>query len=117
MGAAWSLVRAAPLHGSGCASNQGRFYPEFDRVILLVAFLDVLLARLEQRQNIALGKSATERARILADLEEFEPVLRRTSNLSSIHPFLLLRSSTRFYLLLDFLADQKWPCSLACKVR
>ncbi|MFN7171794.1 MAG: AAA family ATPase [Fimbriimonadaceae bacterium] len=69
-----------PLFLSGCASNQGRFYPEFDRVILLVAPVEVLLARLEQRQSNTFGKSATERARILADLEEFEPVLRRSSH-------------------------------------
>lgn len=69
-----------PLFLSGCASNQGHFYREFDRVILLAAPVDVLWARLEQRQNNTFGKSATERTRILTDLEEFEPVLRRTSH-------------------------------------
>ncbi|MFN3730270.1 MAG: AAA family ATPase [Fimbriimonadaceae bacterium] len=68
------------LFFSGCASNQGRFYDDFDQVILLVAPVEVLLSRLEQRQTNHFGKTDAERARILVDLETFEPVLRRTSD-------------------------------------
>ncbi|HUH22105.1 MAG TPA: AAA family ATPase [Gaiellaceae bacterium] len=39
----------APLFVSGTVSNQGRFYPDFDAVVLLSAPLEVLLGRIEHR--------------------------------------------------------------------
>ena len=63
---------------SGTVSNQGRFYPQFDAVVLLSAPRDVLLRRLELRTSNPYGKSADERARILDDIAEVEPLLRAT---------------------------------------
>jgi broad-specificity NMP kinase len=39
----------ATLYVSGTVSNQGRFYPRFDAVVLLSAPVDVLLRRVETR--------------------------------------------------------------------
>jgi dephospho-CoA kinase len=66
------------LFVSGTVSNQGRFYPRFDAVVLLTAPADVLLARIESRSTNDYGKTADERALILSQLEEVEPLLRAT---------------------------------------
>ncbi len=65
------------LFVSGTVSNQGAFYPRFDRVILLTAPTDVILARVAGRTNNPYGKAADERARILGHIETVEPLLRR----------------------------------------
>jgi dephospho-CoA kinase len=67
------------LYVSGTVSNQGRFYPRFDAVVLLSAPADVLLRRIESRSTNDYGKTADERALILSDLDEVEPLLRATS--------------------------------------
>lgn len=41
---------------SGCYSNQGDFYNYFDHIVLLVAELDVMLARVESGQLTILVK-------------------------------------------------------------
>ncbi|MDX6510551.1 MAG: hypothetical protein QOE36_55 [Gaiellaceae bacterium] len=64
------------LFVSGAVSNRGRFYPRFDAVVLLSAPADVLLERLERRTTNDFGKAAEERARVLADVAEVEPLLR-----------------------------------------
>lgn len=64
---------------SGCVSNQGRFYDRLDAVVLLRAPVDVLLARIATRTEHGYGRSPAERARVLADLAEVEPLLRRTA--------------------------------------
>jgi AAA domain len=64
------------LFVSGTVSNQGRFYPRFDAVVLLSAPADVLLRRLESRTTNDYGKTADERALILRQLAEVEPLLR-----------------------------------------
>jgi dephospho-CoA kinase len=64
---------------SGCSSNQGRFYPQLDHVILLTAPAEVLVARLASRTSNPYGKDPAERARVLYHLETVEPVLRRTA--------------------------------------
>ena len=61
---------------AGCASNQGRFYDAFDAVVLLSAPRDVMLDRLATRTSNPFGRTAADRARILADLEGVEPLLR-----------------------------------------
>jgi broad-specificity NMP kinase len=68
--------RTTPLFVSGTVSNQGRFYPRFDAVVLLSAPADVLLERLESRTTNEYGKSDVERELILSQLAEIEPRLR-----------------------------------------
>jgi hypothetical protein len=68
----------ATLYVSGTVSNQGRFYPKFDAVVLLSAGEEVLLPRIESRTTNAYGKAAEERALILHQLAEVEPLLRAT---------------------------------------
>jgi broad-specificity NMP kinase len=66
------------LYVSGTVSNQGRFYPRFDAVVLLSAPADVLLRRIESRTTNAYGKTSEERQLILSHLAEVEPLLRAT---------------------------------------
>ena len=65
-----------PLFVSGCVSNQGKFYPLFDHVVLLSAPAEVILERIATRTNNPYGKTAVERAEILENLEFVEPLLR-----------------------------------------
>lgn len=69
--------RTQPLFVQGTVANQWRFYDRFDAVVLLTAPTEVVLERVQRRTNNPFGKSAEERARILADIEEIEPLLRR----------------------------------------
>jgi dephospho-CoA kinase len=70
--------REATLYVSGTVSNQGRFYRQFDAVVLLSAPADVLLRRIESRTSNAYGKAAEERDLVLGHLAEVEPLLRAT---------------------------------------
>ena len=70
--------RETTLYVSGTVSNQGRFYSLFDAVVLLTAPADVLLGRIESRTANDYGKSADERALVLAHLAQVEPLLRAT---------------------------------------
>jgi thymidylate kinase len=67
-----------PLYVSGTVSNQGRFYPFFDAIVLLSAPAEVLLGRIERRTTNEYGKTAEERNLVLKHLEEVEPLLRAT---------------------------------------
>jgi dephospho-CoA kinase len=67
-----------PLFVSGTVSNQARFYPDFDAVVLLSAPLDVLLGRIEDRTTNDFGRTAEEREQIISDFAEFEHRLRAT---------------------------------------
>ena len=64
------------LFVSGCVANQGRFYARFDAVVLLSAPAEVILERVATRETNRFGRTERERAAILRDLEEIEPVLR-----------------------------------------
>lgn len=66
------------LYVSGTVSNQGRFYPRFDAVVLLRAPAEVLLRRIEARTTNDYGKSRDERDLVLRHLAEVEPLLRAT---------------------------------------
>lgn len=66
------------LYVSGTVSNQGRFYPRFDAVVLLSAPADVLLSRVLTRITNVYGKTTDERTLILRHLAEVEPRLRAT---------------------------------------
>jgi dephospho-CoA kinase len=61
---------------SGCVSNQGKFYPRFDAIVLLTVPPNVILERVASRESNAFGKRDAERDRILHDLATVEPLLR-----------------------------------------
>jgi shikimate kinase len=65
----------------GCKTNQVKFYPQFDHVALLTAPADVLLARIAARTSNPYGKHPAERAQIMRDLAEVEPLLRATATI------------------------------------
>ncbi len=69
------------LFVSGCATNQGKFYPQFDLVVLLTAPAEVILERLANRTTNPYGKTPEERAEVLANLRTVEPLLRRGAGL------------------------------------
>jgi len=69
------------LFVSGCAPNQGKFYPRFDHIILLTAPADVIVERLATRTNNPYGKRPEDVARTLALLQTIEPLLRRDAGL------------------------------------
>jgi dephospho-CoA kinase len=69
------------LFVAGCKSNQGRFYPRFDHIVLLRAPADVLLARIATRTNNPYGKRPGERNAILDHLAYVEPQLRASATL------------------------------------
>lgn len=62
-----------------CKSNQGKFYPRFDCVVLLSAPSDVMFDRIMNRTTNNYGKSEEERARILGYLEIVQPMLRASA--------------------------------------
>jgi broad-specificity NMP kinase len=65
------------LFVGGGARNQSKFYDRFDAVVLLSAPADVLLDRVARRTLNSYGKTSLERAEILVDLVEVEPLLRQ----------------------------------------
>jgi dephospho-CoA kinase len=65
-----------PLFVVGTVANQGRFYARFAEIVLLSAPLPVMLARIAAREGNPFGRTAAERARIIADTELVEPLLR-----------------------------------------
>ncbi len=71
--------RQGKLFVAGCKSNQGRFYPLFEHVVLLSAPAEVLLGRIARRTNNPYGKRPEERLLILQHLQEVEPLLRATA--------------------------------------
>lgn len=66
------------LFVSGCKSNQGKFYEQFDAVVLLSAPAKVILARITTRDTNDYGKNPHERTLILEHLQTVEPLLRAT---------------------------------------
>jgi len=70
-----------PLFLSGCAANQGRFYPQFDHIVLLSAPAAVIVERLATRTTNPFGKEPDQVARVLALIETIEPLLRASADL------------------------------------
>ena len=60
----------------GTVANQGKFYPQFDAVVLLSAPRDVILERVASRDSNPYGKTAGEREKIAQDLAAYGPLLR-----------------------------------------
>jgi len=67
------------LFVAGCEENQVRFPPRFDAIVLLTAPRQVLERRLSSRDTNPFGKDGAELERILADVREVEPRLRRVA--------------------------------------
>jgi len=65
------------LFVQGTVRNQGAFSDRFDAIVLLSAPADVILERVARRTTNSYGKSELERAMILDDLANVEPLLRR----------------------------------------
>jgi broad-specificity NMP kinase len=66
------------LFVQGCVRNQSTFYDRFDAVVLLSAPAGVILDRIARRTTNSYGKTQVERAMILDDLANVEPLLRAT---------------------------------------
>jgi len=65
------------LFVGGGVRNQSKFHDRFDEVVLLSAPVEVMLDRVARRTGNVYGKTDLERAEILADLAEIEPILRQ----------------------------------------
>jgi len=68
------------LFVAGCEENQAQFHPRFDHIVLLSAPVETLLERVATRTGNPYGKSPEELSRILDDLENVEPLLRRAAD-------------------------------------
>jgi len=64
------------LFVAGCSTNQSTFYDRFNAVVLLSTPADVILERVAHGTTNEYGKSPLERAMILDDLANVEPLLR-----------------------------------------
>jgi shikimate kinase len=65
---------------SGCKSNQGRFYPLLDRIVLLTAPLDLLLYRVMHRTTNDYGKTRFDRFMLRKHVASVEPLLRSSAD-------------------------------------
>ena len=65
------------LFVQGCVRNQSKFYDRFDAVVLVSAPVDVMLDRVVRRTANSYGKTELERAEIVADVAEIEPLIRQ----------------------------------------
>jgi shikimate kinase len=71
-----SNENADALFISGCKTNQGKFYPQFDHIVLLSAPADLIIERLTTRTTNPYGKRPEDLAQVLRYLETVEPLLR-----------------------------------------
>ncbi|HEX8104072.1 MAG TPA: AAA family ATPase [Solirubrobacteraceae bacterium] len=67
------------LFFAGCSEEQAGL--PFDYRVLLTVPRGVLVERLRTRTTNPYGRDARERAQVLADLDEVEPLLRRSADL------------------------------------
>lgn len=75
-----SAPRDGMLFISGCAENMHRLYPLIERIILLSAPLDVIMARLGERSADGYGRTEAERVKIAQLIATIEPLLRRAAH-------------------------------------
>ena len=64
----------------GAASNQVQFYEQFAHIVLLSAPTDLMLERVRSRTNNPFGQTPEQRQKIVADKEQFEPMIRRRAD-------------------------------------
>jgi shikimate kinase len=74
-----SIEAGDVLFLSGCATNQVKFYPQFDHIVLLSAPAAVIVDRLATRTNNPYGRHPDELALVLHHLQTVEPLLRRSA--------------------------------------
>jgi hypothetical protein len=72
---------ARPSVRRGLQGQPGKLYAQFNHIALLSAPANVLLARIGARTSNPYGKHPAERAQILQDLAEVEPLLRATATI------------------------------------
>jgi Shikimate kinase len=72
---------AEVLFISACVPNQGKFYNQFDHVVLLSAPESLTVKRLADRTTNPYGKKPEELADVLRYKETVEPMLRRGATL------------------------------------
>jgi dephospho-CoA kinase len=72
---------ADTLFVSGTSPNQGKFYAQFDHVVLLTAPPALIAQRLATRTNNNFGKNPDQLARTLRLQQEVEPLLRRGADI------------------------------------
>jgi shikimate kinase len=72
-------ISGEPLFIAGTVWNQGRFYPRFDEIVLFSAPLKIMLERIATRDTNPFGKTVDQRAQIVADTAEVEPLLRSSA--------------------------------------
>lgn len=70
---------AKVLFLSGCTSNQVKFYPRFDHIVLLSAPISVMVERLATRTTNPYGRRSDELAMVLHYSQTVEPLLRRAA--------------------------------------
>jgi dephospho-CoA kinase len=68
------------LFVAGCEENQTQFHARFDHIVLLSAPPETLIERLESRTSNSYGKAPEELSRVLDDLRNVEPLLRRVAD-------------------------------------
>lgn len=71
--------RATALFVAGTVANQGAFYERFDAVVLLSAPSAIAFERIATRTDNPFGKTEAERRQIARDIDEVEPLLRRSA--------------------------------------
>jgi shikimate kinase len=63
----------------GSDDSQGLFYRDFDQIVLLSAPREVMVERLASRTNNPFGKRPGELAKVFADVDTYEPMMRRSA--------------------------------------
>jgi dephospho-CoA kinase len=76
-----STEDADVLFVSGCATNQVKFYAQFDHIVLLSAPVPLMVERLATRTTNLYGKHPEELAMVLHYTRTVEPLLRRVASL------------------------------------
>jgi shikimate kinase len=66
-----------PLTSTGCTSS---VYPRFDYIVLLSAPPEVMIDRVRTRTTNPFGSTDEQRQKILADKDQFEPMMRRRAH-------------------------------------
>jgi dephospho-CoA kinase len=62
---------------AGTVENQGEFYDRFDHVVVLVAPVEVIIARVAARANNPYGRTLDEQDEIRSYQQTVEPLLRQ----------------------------------------